>query len=398
MSIYWYLAVLPLSVFSLASVVFAAIYKWYLNSHHGDVQAEVTLVMAMTGESDSFEPLLGRLNAQLLKPARLIISVESVADPAYATIQQHRWLASFPVEITIAGLASISSQKCHNLVSALEWFSQKWLSEKNGSTNYVVLCDADIQPPAWWLSALVKPLVNQQADLVTGYRWQQAQNNDFGSNLVVFLDRKIAVLPRPLSAELIWGGSVAINQAVLQAVLKSGLLLNTLSDDLSLASYAAQQNFRVLSRRLLLVPSGAPDSLVQAWAFAVRQYKIMKVYRPLLWCAALVVAVLKVIGWVVLLYLASFTPTLFVFALLLLALSLIQVRIEKTITEYLGFVESQQRWIYQYCLAISKPFIDSVHCLIILMSMFTHLIRWGHVSYEVHGSHCITALHTRGPR
>lgn len=395
---YWYLAVLPLSVFSLASVVFAAIYKWYLNSHHGDVQAKVTLVMAMTGASDSFEPLLGRLNAQLLKPARLIISVESIVDPAYATIQQHRWLASFPVEITVAGLASISSQKCHNLVSALAWFSQKWLSEKDGSSNYVVLCDADIQPPAWWLSALVKPLVNQQADLVTGYRWQQAQNNDFGSNVVVFLDRKIAMLPRPLSAELIWGGSVAMSQAVLQAVLKSGLLLNTLSDDLSLATYAAQQKFKVLSRRLLLVPSRAPDSVVQAWAFAVRQYKIIKVYRPLLWYAALVVAALKVIGWVVLLYLASFTPALFVFALLLLALSFTQVLIEKTITEHLGFVEQRERWIDQYCLALAQPFIDGVHFLILLMSMFTHLIRWGHVSYEMHGSQCITARHIRSPR
>ncbi len=392
MSIFWYLPILPLVLFSIASLVFAAIYKFYLNTHQGNVQAEVTLIMAMTGSSESFKSFLYQLNEQLLKPARLIISVESMADPAYATIQKHACLASFPIEITIAGLASISSQKSHNLVSALKWLKQ------NGDLNdYVVLCDADIQPPKWWLSALVKPLLNQQADMVTGYRWQQAQNNGLGSNLVVFLDRKIAVLPRPLSAELVWGGSVAMSQAVVQSVLKSGVLLDTLSDDLTLASYAAKERFRVLSRRLLLVPSHAPNTLMQAWAFAVRQYKIMKVYRPLLWCAALLVSILKVIGWVVLLYLASFALVPFVFALLLLALSATQVRLEKRIAEHLGFVEPPERWRYQYCLAVAKPCVDLWHCVLIGMSMFAHQIRWGHVYYEVHGPNRITALHKRSP-
>ncbi len=372
--------------------MFAAVYKFYLNTHQGNVQASVTLVLAMTGASERFKPFLDKLNAQVLKPTRLIISVESVADLAYATIQKHAWLASFPIEITIAGLASISSQKSHNLVSAL-----MCLNHKDDLNAYVVLCDADIEPPAWWLSALIKPLLNKQADMVTGYRWQQAHSHSLGSNLIVFLDRKIAVLPRPLAAELVWGGSVAMSQAVVQSVLKSGVLLDTLSDDLTLASYAAKQKFRVLSRRLLLVPSRAPDTMMQAWAFAVRQYKIIKLYRPLLWYAAFLVSILKVIGWVVLLYLATFTLVAFVLTLLLLALSVTQVSIEKRIAEHLGFVEPPERWRYQYCLAIAKPGVDLWHCALIGMSMFTHWIRWGHVYYEVHAPHLMIALHTPRP-
>ncbi len=391
LSPYLYLAILPLGLFSIASVVFAIIYKFYLNSHRGNVQVEVTLVMAMTGASEGFKSFLSQLNRQLLTPTRLVISVESVVDPAYATIQKYASQARFPIEIIIAGLASISSQKSHNVVAALNWLNQ------NGDLNTcVVLCDADIKPPVWWLSALVKPLVNQQADVVTGYRWQQAQNNGLGSNLVTFLDRKIAVLPRPLSADLIWGGSVAMTQAVVQSVLQSGILLDTLSDDLTLASYAAKKNFRVLSRRLLLVPSRAPETSMQAWAFVVRQYKIIKVYRPVLWHAAFLVAALKVVGWMVLLYFASSSLLPFVFTLLLLVLTVTQVRIEKSIAEHLGFVEPSKCWRNQYLLAIAKPCVDFWHCALISLSTYTHQIRWGHVMYKVDSPHHVIASHALG--
>ncbi len=373
-----YLAIVPLVLLSIASLVYAIIYYIYLNTHHSAVEAQVTLVMAMTGPSHGFESFLLKLNSQLLKPGRLIIGVESKQDPAYQKVLDLKGRADFPVEIAIAGFATQSSQKCHNLLSAFEL-----LSIPKDYPEYVVLCDADISPANWWLSALVKPLVNNTADLVSGYRWQQAKTNDLWENLTVFLDRKIALLPRPQAAEIVWGGSVAMTHEVFRDILQSGILTSTLSDDLSIGIYVYSKKYRVLNRRMLLVPSDAPKGLRSAWGFGVRQYQIMKIYRPKLWFLAFLGALFRVVGWGALFY-CLFISTNFIYIIFLIYLCMILcVFFEFNIIRLLQFQEKSNKRIYQYFLVIICSFIDLFKFLIILKSTYSYFIIWGHVAYKV---------------
>lgn len=378
LDLYIYLAVAPLIILSMASVIYAVMYRFYLNSHHGDVNANVTIIMAMTGVSENFANLLTKLNSQIVKPSKLLIGVESESDPGYRKILDLRSSVDFPIEISIAGLATDCSQKSHNLLSAFSL-----IDNGKDTGNYIVLCDADINPPVWWLSALIKPLINKKADLVTGYRWQQTQSMGLWANLIVFLDRKIALLPRPESAQLIWGGSVSMTNIVFQSILKSGVLSKTLSDDLTIGSYSYLKGFKVLHRRLLLVPSLAPQGLRAAWSFGVRQYKIIKIYRPIVWVLAFLGALLRVVGWFLVIYLSLIKPVyIFVIAFLYI-LSLLQVFIEMKITELLNLKENRQGWIYQYSLILIRPCIDLFQFFIIMASVFSNRISWSHVDYLI---------------
>ena len=373
-----YLAILPLVLLSIASLAYAIIYYVYLNTHHGDVQARVALVMAMTGPSHGFESFLLKLNNQLLKPACLIIGVESKQDPAYQKVLELKGRADFPVEIAIAGFATQCSQKCHNLISAFDI-----LITQQDYSNYVVLCDADISPPNWWLSALIKPLVNKTADLVSGYRWQQAKTNDFWENLIVFLDRKIALLPRPKTAEIVWGGSVAMNNEVFRDILQSGILTNTLSDDLSIGTYVYSKKYRVLNRRMLLVPSDAPQGPRAAWGFGVRQYQIMKIYRPKLWLLSFLGALFKGMGWSAIFY-CLFISINFISIIIFIYFCLtICFLYEFKITNLLQMKESRYKWGYQLILVIIQPIVDLFNLLIILNSFYALSVRWRHLVYNV---------------
>ena len=67
------------------------------------------------------------------------------------------------IELVVAGLSPLRSQKCTNLLAAL--------AQLDADDAYVVLLDADIRPQPWWLAMLVAPLAAGRADLVNGYRW-----------------------------------------------------------------------------------------------------------------------------------------------------------------------------------------------------------------------------------
>jgi cellulose synthase/poly-beta-1,6-N-acetylglucosamine synthase-like glycosyltransferase len=373
-----YLAIVPLVLLSIASVAYSIIYFINLNTHYGEIEAQVTLIMAMTGPSQSFEIFLLKLNNQLLKPSRLIIGIESKQDPAYQKVLDLKARADFPVEIAIAGFATQSSQKCHNLISAFDI-----LKTQQDYPEYVVLCDADISPPNWWLSALVKPLVNKTADIVSGYRWQQAKTNDFWENLTVFLDRKIALLPRPHAAEIVWGGSIAMTREVFKDVLQSGILTKTLSDDLSIGTYVYSKKYRVLNRRVLLVPSDAPKGLKAVWGFGVRQYQIMKIYRPKLWILSFFGAFFRFVGWSAIFYSLSISINFISIIIFIYFCLIIYIFYEFKIANLLQFKESRCKLNYQIFLVIIKPIIDLLNFLIILNSVFLLSVRWGNFVYHV---------------
>jgi len=360
---------------SALSIVFSLTYLYYLRSHHGEVKSNAVLLMALTGSAPQLEKLIAQLNVQIIKPVKLLVGVESSDDPAYKRLLEVVHLANFPIEIALAGFATQSSQKCHNLIAAA-----KLIGDKN---EHIVMLDGDIMPPQWWLAALLKPLETDQFDIVSGYRWQQAQTSNIAAALITCLDRYTALLPRPIAASILWGGSLAMRREIFDAILKSKLLETTLSDDLSIASFAAVSHYRVLNRRILLVPTRAPQGFTAAWRFGVRQYKIIKNYRPGLWWFAFGISSLKVIGWIVLFY-QSLDSTLYRHALItVVAVALLKAQFDVEISKKLNFNEPAFQRLNQFLLALFKPAADLFSLSMLIASSSARRVTWGHVSYFI---------------
>src|SRR5690606_38483745 len=159
--------------------------------------------------------------------------------------------------------------------------------------------DGDIMPTAEWLGGLVWPVVSGQCDIVSGHRWQQVARHRMGAHLIAATDRAITLLPRiELQwACVAWGGSIAMSARAAHQLNLHALLDRVVSDDLALASRAAQVGLRVATHRSLLVPSSNEQSLVAAWRFARRQYQMCRIYRPGLWWLSLGVVGLRLAGW-----------------------------------------------------------------------------------------------------
>ena len=338
----------------------------------------VSVILPLTGKSDDLEALVARLNAQTHKPRRLIITVESEADPAYSRAADAARIATFPVERVVAGLAQHQAQKCTNLSAAAALI--------DAADAAVVLMDGDILPAPWWLSALVSPVLEGHSDVVTGYRWQMAEQGRLGAHLVSLIDRSLTMLPRAdlRFARVVWGGSLAMSREAFEKMDLPKTLSRSLSDDLSLADRAAELDLRVLTRGALLVPSPNDQTLAQAWRFGRRQYFIGRVYRPALWRLALVIIAARLLAWVVALW---NLPALFgqIALVALLGLAAAKLLVVDRIAARLDLGEPLAARVRQFLIGLAQPAVDVFHLSMIFGAALTRRVRWGHVDYDVDG-------------
>jgi hypothetical protein len=345
--------------------------------------AAATLILPVTGPSPGLETLIAALNAQTLPPRRLIISVESPEDPAYRRAHDVSPLACFSVEVVVAGEAVHQAQKCRNQQAAL--------ARIDDADEVIVLLDADIWPEPRWLSALVTPLADGHSDIVTGQRWQQVAHHRLGAHLVTAIDRGLMLLPRlaVAPARVVWGGSVALSRSAARAVDLTLLLDRTLSDDLSLAGRAASARLRVLTRGALLVASPSALDIAGAWRFAVRQYKIVHVYRPWLWRLALLIVNVRLVSWLAVLYCVFSAGTFVWAAAALAALAVLKQYLVGDIARRLDMPDPASVRCIQLLLGLLQPLVDAFHASTIVAAAWTRRVTWGHVVYEVSGPYSI---------
>lgn len=351
--------------------------------------AAVTLILPVTSISaERLHAFVQALDGQTMKPRRVVLAIESDDDPAFAaarTLSENAW--HFDLELIIAGPALRCSQKCWNLMAAARRLTQE--------DDAVVLADADIQPTNWWLSALVSPLIDGQYDMVTGYRWPVIAQLSLGGSLVAAIDRTIAILPRPRGMALAWGGSLALTRSACARLALPELLGNSLSDDLTIAASASKLGLRVLCRRALLVPTPVTHSLASAWAFARRQYCIIRVYRPAVWFLALSASSAIVISWGSIFFWLPHLELARTSLVLTLALGLIKTHVLADIGDHIGVTDRPVARLSQYGLISIKPLVDLFHLGVILLAAQPRTLTWGHVTYRIAGADRITVLERR---
>jgi hypothetical protein len=362
--------------YALWSVALALLFFARVRVLDDRLSASVTLVLPATGALPGLEDLFAALTAQSLKPRRLIVSVEARVDPAYrrvAALAEH--FPQLNVELIVAGLSPLRSQKCTNLLAAL--------AQLDAEDAYIVLLDADIRPQPWWLAMLVAPLAAGRADLVNGYRWPVPTRISLGTLLVAAIDRAVAILPRVRPTRPAWGGSLAFTRSALAALDLPNTIGHMLTEDLPIGDRAAQTGLRVLTRRAIRPPTPLAGNLCDVWRFARRQYQLIRLYRPGLWCfAAFVVTtdltarialLSNVLGW------AAALPAI----LALVCLGSIAAEIRLAIGRKLGVPDGIGFRLAQHLLVWTILPAPMFHASVIWGGAITSPVVWRHVRYDV---------------
>jgi cellulose synthase/poly-beta-1,6-N-acetylglucosamine synthase-like glycosyltransferase len=362
--------------YSLWSVALAVLFVSQLRLPADRPSARVTLVLPATGPLPALEDLLTALTVQSLQPHRLIAAVESSEDPAYARIaalaEQYPQLH---VQLVVAGLSPLRSQKCTNLLAAL--------AQLAADEAYIVLLDADIRPQPWWLAALVGPLAAGRADIVNGYRWPAPEPLSPGTALVAAIDRAIAVLPRVSLSRPIWGGSLALTRHALDKLDLANTIGRTLTEDLPIGDRAAETGLRVLTRRAIRPPTPIGGSIGDLWRFGRRQYQLIRLYRRGLWRFAAFVVTTDLVARIVLLSALTASRVALAALLVLCALGLIATEIRLAISRTLGATDGIGLRLAQHLLVWTILPAAVFHASVIWGGALTSPVVWRHVRYVV---------------
>ncbi len=216
--------------------------------------------------------------------------VESTDDPACAIIRRsmaaHPWV---PARVVVAGLATDSGQKVHNLRVATQHLSRQ--------VKYLAFVDSDARPRPHWLRNLVCRLDEPGLGAVTGYRWFTPERATMANALVYSMNCDVVSLLTRSSHYLIWGGSWAIRRDLFDELKLREAWQGTLSDDLVASRLMRRAKKEVRFEPACVVASPLDLSLPNAMGFIRRQYVIARLYTFDWWLLSLVSATLSNLIW-----------------------------------------------------------------------------------------------------
>ncbi len=201
----------------------------------------------------------------------IVFIVESADDLACPAIR--RAMAAHPdvpARVVVAGRATDSGQKVHNLRVATEHLSQK--------IKYLAFVDSDARPGPKWLRALVAPLDQPEWGAVTGYRWFTPERFSVANALVYSMNCDVISLLTRSSHYLIWGGSWSIRRRLFDAIGLRNAWKGTLSDDLVASRLMRRSRLQVRFQPGCVVASPLDQSPTHALSFLRRQYVIARLY------------------------------------------------------------------------------------------------------------------------
>jgi len=216
--------------------------------------------------------------------------VESTDDPAYPeirrAIREHAWV---PSRVVVAGRATDSGQKVHNLRVATQHLSRR--------IKYLAFVDSDARPRPEWLRMLVARLDQPGVGAVTGYRWFTPERPTLANALIYSMNCDVISLLTRSSHCLIWGGSWAIRRDTFEAIDLHRAWKGTLSDDLVASKLMRRMRLEVRFEPACVVESPLDQSFGQAMSFIRRQYLIARLYTFDWWALGLLAATCSNVVW-----------------------------------------------------------------------------------------------------
>lgn len=249
------------------------------------------VVVAVKGHDYEFDEFLVRLFQQDYPAFRVIFAVESADDAAVPAIEKYRAIAPDRVSLVVAERRKDEGQKTTNLRAAVATLTPE--------DEIVVFADADIWPEPDWLSRLVAPLVDGEADAVSGFAWLIVKDGRLSSCVLTAMAASIATIPRLPMLNPCWGGSTAMRQQTFRDLNIAEKWRGTLSDDLQLTNVVQAAGGRIgAPREILLRTAIKTGGFAAVTAEARRWFMLVRVYMPGSYAITLAAMTFAGFGWV----------------------------------------------------------------------------------------------------
>ena len=314
---------------------------------------------------------LGTLLTQDYPAYEVLFVFDREDDPALEVVEQLTKTARVAAKIVIAGPATDSGQKVHNLRVAVTRIDSR--------SEVLVFVDTDARPEQQWLRQLVAPLADETLGASSGYRWFVPLNGGIASQLRSVWNASIAsALGSDTTKNFCWGGSTAIRRITFERLKIAERWRGTVSDDFALTRILREANLPVHFTPNCLVPSFGDCDFKELLEFTTRQIKITRVYAQHLWLPLLLGSSLFTIvffGGFILLILSN-RPLLPVVLAVLFALGA-----TKSIIRWRALRMPLRRDLAAHIFL--WPFASLLYLYNAIVAGFSRRIKWRGITYEL---------------
>ncbi|MCA1558042.1 MAG: glycosyltransferase family 2 protein [Acidobacteria bacterium] len=264
---------------------YLAHFRRELSAPTPDYMPRASVIVPCRGLDQGFRENIAPLFRQNYPAYELIFVSDDGHDPALAVIEEMRGqlqaTGRVKARTAVAGRATESGQKVHNLIAAVR--------EADAASEVFVFVDTDARPATDWLRSLVAPLASDSVGAATGYRWFVPVSGGVASRLRSVWNASIAsALGGNSDKNFCWGGSTAIRRATFERLNIIELWRGALSDDFALTRALQAAHLPIHFVPACLTASLEDCTTRELLEFTTRQMKITRVYAVHLWKAVLI--------------------------------------------------------------------------------------------------------------
>jgi ceramide glucosyltransferase len=378
MVIYYFLAVVS-CWFGLQSLLSGIRYAAYVRRETSrplpDFQPFVSVIAPGRGLEPGLIDNLRPLIAQDYPRYEVLFVFDALDDPAIKIVDELKSPANIATRTIIAGPATDSGQKVHNLRVAV--------NEVDPKSEVLVFVDTDARPANDWLRKLVAPLADETLGASTGYRWFIPDRGGIASRLRSVWNASVAsALGSDTAKNFCWGGSTAIRRTTFTKLNVTDRWRGTVSDDFTITHVLKEAKLPIHFTPLGLVASAGDCDFRELLEFTTRQIKITRVYASHLWLPLLLGSALFAIaffGGLILIGVHPRSSAAYIFPLIIFTLgaakSFIRFRAVSTVlkTSHLDLVAHTLLW----------PFASLLYLYNAVVAGFSRRIKWRGITYEL---------------
>ena len=260
-------------------------FKKELNRPESNFLPFCSVIAPCRGLDENLRENLSALFRQNYPQFEIVFVVDDEKDAAVEIIKEISVKGAKPSNLIVAGKATDSGQKIHNLRRAV--------LEVSGKSEVIVFVDSDARPDKGWLKNLVAPLEDKTVGAATGYRWFVSKSGGFFSQILSVWNASIAsALGANREKNFCWGGSMAVRRETFDKLDLREKWRGTVSDDFAVTRSIKEADLKIHFVPQCLTASIEDCNFRQLLEFTTRQMKITRVYAPHLWKAAFIGAIL----------------------------------------------------------------------------------------------------------